>query len=238
MVQAIQQPQEEFPGHALPAVHEAGEELASKMEKLNLAFPVLPPLTPKTPVIGPLPKPAALKGFSQVEAKGLHSHLDSESKTDFDDPFEPEAEVKPFISKPDSLDTSCFRWISFPQATPFFCSISRPSHIPLPCSPNIILTPLLLPLPPSSQPRSLIIPTSTNNIITNILVPKLAANICLALRPVTSTLPMDPDQTLQEPSKTQRKMNLSISSMLLSGTLMLLKTSSRSWRMRSGRQGT
>lgn len=97
MVQAIQQPQEEFPGHALPAAHEAGEELASKMEKLNLAFPVLPPLTPKTPVIGPLPKPAALTGFSQVEAKGLHSHLDSESKTDFDDPFEPEAEVKPFF---------------------------------------------------------------------------------------------------------------------------------------------
>ena len=53
---------------------------------------MLPPLTPNTPVIGPLPKPAAFTGYtSQLEAKDLHSNVD------FDDPFEPEAEVRPFL---------------------------------------------------------------------------------------------------------------------------------------------
>ena len=56
--------------------------------KLNFVLPVLPPLTPKTPVIGPLPKPAA---FSQLQ--GLPSSQSSRPDPYFDDPFEPEAEV-------------------------------------------------------------------------------------------------------------------------------------------------
>ena len=59
--------------------------------KLNFVLPVLPPLTPKTPVIGPLPKPAAFTAYSQLQ--GLPSSQSSRPDPDFDDPFEPEAEV-------------------------------------------------------------------------------------------------------------------------------------------------
>ena len=99
MVEAIQQPQEEFPGHALPTAHEAGEAASLEIPKLNLVLlSVLPPLTPKSPVIGPLPKPQAFTGYtSQLEGKDLHSQID------FDDPFEPEAEVRPFLGLYSSL---------------------------------------------------------------------------------------------------------------------------------------
>ena len=55
---------------------------------------MLPPLTPKTPVIGPLPKPAAFTDYSQLKLpQGLPSSQSSRPDPDFDDPFEPEAEV-------------------------------------------------------------------------------------------------------------------------------------------------
>ena len=178
--------------------------------KLNLALlSVLPPLTPKTPVIGPLPKPAAFTGYtgSQVEPNRLQQ--DQDSKTDFDDPFEPEAEVLTFAK---TALTSLSRWISFRQATPSFCSTSPPSPIP----PHLIpLTTILSPpLPlhlPSSQPP-------VPHILTN-LVSK--SNSCLASRPVINILlKLDPAPNLPGPSKTQIKRSLSISSMLQSGTLL------------------
>ena len=162
-------------------------------------------------MIGPLPKPAAFTAghTSRLEPKDLHSHG---SNVDFDDPFEPEAEVKPFLEMHSSL---FFRWISFPQATPSFSSTSPPSPIP-PHQPSIaIRSPLLRRHLPSSQPHILHILTSTTD---TYLVSK--SNRYLELRLVTSILLLEPYPTLQGPSKTQRKRSLSISSMLQSGMLL------------------
>ena len=158
MVAAIQQPQEEFPGHILPTAHEAGViKLALlKIEKLTLVLlSVLPPLTPKTPVIGPLPKPAAFTGYSsssQLEPKGLlniGSH--HESKTDFDDPFEPEAEVRPLLKLQPPLFSGGFPSLGRPSppAAPLPNPLSLPLHLPSPSPPFSSALTFLLPNPTS-----------------------------------------------------------------------------------------
>ena len=147
MVEAIQQPQEEFPGHALPTAHEAGEAARLKIPKLNLVLlPVLPPLTPKSPVIGPLPKPQAFTGYtSQLEGKDLHSQID------FDDPFEPEAEVRPFLDLLSSLCAGGFPSLRRPPPSPAPLPhpLSLPINLPSPSVPLSFSVTFLLPNPTS-----------------------------------------------------------------------------------------
>ena len=120
-----------YPQHTKQVKYKTG----CKIEKLNLTLSsVLPPLTPKTPVIGPLPKPAAFTGYSsssQLEAKGL-LNLGHESKTDFDDPFEPEAEVRPFLKLNSTLFSGGFPSLgrSSPPATPLPNPLSLPRDLP------------------------------------------------------------------------------------------------------------
>ena len=102
--------------------------------KLNLALlSVLPPLTPKTPVIGPLPKPAAFTGYtgSQVEPNRLQQ--DQDSKTDFDDPFEPEAEVLTFAK---TALTSRFQVDFLPSGDPLLLQHLSPLPYPSPSHPS------------------------------------------------------------------------------------------------------
>ena len=138
MVEAIQQPQEEFPGHALPTAHEAGEAARLKIPKLNLVLlPVLPPLTPKSPVIGPLPKPQAFTGYT--------------SQIDFDDPFEPEAEVRPFLDLLSSLCAGGFPSLRRPPPSPAPLPhpLSLPINLPSPSVPLSFSVTFLLPNPTS-----------------------------------------------------------------------------------------
>ena len=131
MVQAIQQPQEEF-----PTAHEAGKAARLKISKLNLVFLlVLPPLTANIPVIGPLPKPAAFT--SQLEPKDLHGNVD------FDDPFEPEAEVR-----------RTFLEVHSPLFRGGFPSLRRPTPSPAPL-PHPLSFPINLPSP--SFPLSFVV---------------------------------------------------------------------------------
>ena len=144
MVEAIQQPQEEFPGHALPTAHEAGEAARLKIPKLNLVLlPVLPPLTPKSPVIGPLPKPQAFTGYT--------SQLDLHSQIDFDDPFEPEAEVRPFLDLLSSLCAGGFPPLRRPPPSPAPLPhpLSLPINLPSPSVPLSFSVTFLLPNPTS-----------------------------------------------------------------------------------------
>ena len=147
MVEAIQQPQEEFPSHVLPTAHEAGESARLEIPKLNLVLlSVLPPLTPKSPVIGPLPKPQAFTGYtSQLEGKDLHSQID------FDDPFEPEAEVIPFLELHSSLCAGGLSslWRPPPSPAPLPHPLSILINLPSPSVPLSFGVTFLLPNPTS-----------------------------------------------------------------------------------------